>query len=52
MSENQSIDVWYGKSIEKIRVDSSPGGVALTPDEARELRNELETVIEEADSDG
>lgn len=46
------LKAWYSAEIGKARVSSSPGGVALDATRVRELRDELDAILdqlEEAD---
>lgn len=43
------LKAWYSEGIDAIRVTSSPGGVSLDAGQARELRDELDRLIDEAE---
>lgn len=49
MADNR-VDVWYSEPIESIRVTATPGGIALDLEEAKEFRDDLDAVIERAES--
>lgn len=42
------VEVWSDDSIGKVRVASTPGGDALSVEEAENLRDELDAAIEQA----
>lgn len=44
-----NIDVWYAEPIEKVRVTADPGGDTLDVEQARALRDQLDTVISHAE---
>ena len=50
MSQNQhELKAWYSEPVDQIRVTATPGGIAIGVDEAKELRDELDSVIREAE---
>lgn len=52
ISGEPTTKVWYCKQINRVRVASTPGGAAYTVEEARELQDEIEAAIAEAEADG
>lgn len=50
MPKNTDVDTWFCEAIEKVRVVTPAGGDALTVSEAKELRSELSTAIEAAET--
>lgn len=47
-SDEPEVSVWYSEPIEKVRVTATPGGISLTVKEAKEFRQTLDDVIDEA----
>lgn len=44
------LQAWHSEEIDKIRVAASPGGVALSAEQAKELRDELDAAIDKVDA--
>jgi hypothetical protein len=48
--ENEPVTkVWPSETIQMVRIASTPGGTSMTPEEAREFRDELEAAIEQVE---
>lgn len=48
-SEKPTFKAWFCEAIERVRVHSTPGGVSLSPEEAKELREQLDEAIRTAE---
>lgn len=44
-NDGPSLKAWISDPIDKIRITSTPGGLTLTPEEARQLRDSLDAMI-------
>lgn len=46
-----SLEAWWSDAIGKIRVASTPGGVSLDVAKARELRDVLDTIVDDVEQE-
>lgn len=49
--DHTEVKLWYSEVIDSIRISSTPGGVSLPLDEAKDLRETLDSIIDEMESE-
>jgi len=48
MNSETRVKFWYSEAIDRVRATADPGGDAFDIEEAKELRDELDSAIQEA----
>ncbi|QLG63056.1 hypothetical protein [Halorarum salinum] len=46
-----ALKAWYSEEIGRVRVTSTPGGIALNAERTRELRDELDALLDRIEED-